>query len=197
MVSADAKNEKFYEAWKKLMDEEYGSHVINMLLEKLNVDLAGSYAEAKRCISERTKGILDPNNCYIPSKCKHRNAQAQKAHFDRDSLWTGYDVISPYGDYRDCDLHFPGSNVSIPSRPGDITLIRGGAMKHGVFKWKGSSRIVFAPFMDARLFPFLRVPVPQSLGPIYGKWHGELAKKYPARNIEDLRTGPSGPSPYR
>lgn len=171
-------------------------HCVNIGMERLDLNWANSAAELSKAIALKFDGALNSNLCHMPGEASHMNACSEAAHFDTDSCWGVYDIIVVVGNFHSCYLHFPKQGISLSSKPGDLFFLRGGAMKHGVMEWKGSGRMVIAPFIDGALYPYFNIAAPQSLTPLYGKRQSELRTLFPATNVETLRTGPPKRSIY-
>jgi hypothetical protein len=67
-------------------------------------------------------------------------------HRDLNSMPHWYDMLVALGQYQNCDLKFPGLEVSLEYGPGTIVGLSGMVLEHEVASFKGN-RVCYAYFM--------------------------------------------------
>jgi hypothetical protein len=149
-------------AWTDLFTElELVFHVSNMVLERFDYDTAMKYKDLKEAIICNNKHLagdkIGLHASHWPSIGVHANQNTDDDHTDDKSSFLGYDNILPFGDFHEGWLLFPSLGIRIRVFPGDIILIRGAALRHRAWKWRGKGRFVVVPFADRHLFPTERV----------------------------------------
>jgi hypothetical protein len=138
-------------------------HMVNAIMERIDPAYVRSHRELKKIVVEGDKGrFLNQNPSAWPGIAIHFNQLQSHYHFDNKSLYSGFDVINPWGPFEQCILVFPDLGISLPIEPGDIVLLRGAALRHGAKKWEGKGRMVLVPFVDRRLFGGERLARPRS-----------------------------------
>lgn len=105
---------------------------------------------------------------------------ATGCHFDKKSLHSGWDIIVPFGPFRNCRLEFPELGIFLAVSPGDIILIRGAGLKHKASSWEGDGRMVIVPFVDRHLFAWEESARPHTFYPLYGKGWKNFRRHFPA-----------------
>lgn|SRR6266852_406010 len=162
-------------------------HMVNAIMERIDPDYVRSHRELKKTVLEGDKGyFLKQNPSAWPGIAIHYNQLQTKVHFDNKSLYSGFDVINPWGPFKECILVFPDLGISLPIEPGDVVFLRGAALRHWAKKWEGNGRMVLVPFVDRRLFGAERVARPCSFRRLYGSGYNDLRQKFPATELSDI-----------
>lgn len=68
------------------------------------------------------------------------------AHRDLSSMPHWYDMLVALGQYKNCDLEFPGLKLSLEYGPGTVVGLSGMVLEHEVANFKGN-RVCYAYFM--------------------------------------------------
>jgi hypothetical protein len=113
----------------------------------------------------------------------HANQLPEKPHKDGLSSHKGLDAISSIGPFEDCWICFPHLGIRFRIRPLDVCLIRGAALYHHMYRWKGDGRFVIVPFADRHLFPTFRVRRPKFPSSVFGADWKEFRTQYPAKDL--------------
>jgi hypothetical protein len=162
-------------------------HMINAITERIDPDYVRSHRELKKGVLAGVEGnFLGQNPSAWPGLAIHFNQMQKDFHYDNKSLYSGYDVLNPWGPFRNCRLVFPGLGIYLPIEPGDIVLLRGAALLHGATNWVGDGRMVLVPFVDRRLFPGEGVSRPCSFRRVFGSGYNDLREKFPALELADV-----------
>lgn len=123
-------------------------------------------------------GYLAHIKCHFFSQMVRFNAGTQ-FHKDSRSCWSGFDAIAVFGRYDGGELQFPDLECGFPSRPSDLFLIRGAALKHDAAGWAGDGRMVVALFSDRRVFVHECISRPEDLFPVYGQAQKSFRQEHP------------------
>jgi hypothetical protein len=130
------------------------------------------YRELKTSIIEKLKtlpgGIMGIHPSHFTNIAVHANQMPSKPHKDGLSNHNGLDGISSVGIFEDCYICFPHLGIRLKLHPLDICIVRGAALFHHMYKWKGKGRFVVVPFTDRHLFPTMRVKRPKHPGHFLG-----------------------------
>jgi hypothetical protein len=162
-------------------------HMINAIMERIDPAYVRSHRELKKSVVAGDKGrFLNQNPSAWPGIAIHFNQLQSDYHFDNKSLYSGFDVVNPWGPFEHCTLVFPDVGIYLPIEPGDIVLLRGAALRHGAKNWEGKGRMVLVPFVDSRLFGGERVARPHSFRKLYGSGYNDLRQKFPAMGVSEL-----------
>ena len=134
-------------------------HVINAIAERLDPNFVRLHRDAKhRVLSSMMGGFLSHSPSAWPGIGLHWNQFADGFHWDEKSLYSGWDIVNPWGPFEDGILVFPDLHIFLRVRRGDVVLLRGAALRHGAREWTGNGRMVLIPFVDRRLFGFVQIP---------------------------------------
>jgi len=156
-------------------------HTVNAISERLDLNFDNLNRRLKRKILQGLKGsALRDNPCHWPGIALHWNQMPRDYHFDKLSLHSGWDIIIPFGPFRNCLLEFPDLGISLAVSPGDIIFIRGAGLKHKVSSWEGDGRMVIVPFVDRRLFAWENSARPSTFWPLYGRDWKNFRGHFPA-----------------
>jgi hypothetical protein len=189
-VAADAVKTKHVPIFNKFFGNpgvETVLHIINGVAERLDHKFVQSHRELRdKVLSSPYGGFLGANPSAWPGLAMHFNQMPAGFHTDGQSLHSGLDFINPWGPFQDCLLVFPKLGIAIRVRPGDIIVLRGAGLKHGVKGWTGKGRMVLVPFVDRRLFGGSRVKRPKTFTPLYGHQHNHLRRLFPAQRLADI-----------
>lgn len=154
---------------------------MNAISERLDLAFDNLNRRVKRKILHGLHGrALKDNPCHWPGIALHWNQMPTGCHFDKKSLHSGWDIIIPFGPFRNCRLEFPEVGISLAVEPGDIIFIRGAGLKHKVSSWEGDGRMVIVPFVDRRLFPWEQSARPRTFQPLYGGGWKNFRNHFPA-----------------
>jgi hypothetical protein len=166
---------------------ETALHIINAVAERLDHQFVQSHRQLRdKVLSSMYGGFLKANPSAWPGLALHFNQMPEGFHFDGQSLHSGLDFISPWGPFQNCLLVFPQLGIAIRVHPGDLIVLRGAGLKHGVQGWTGDGRMVLVPFVDRRLFGGSRVKRPKTFPALYRHQHGHLRTLFPAQALEDI-----------
>jgi hypothetical protein len=121
------------------------------------------YRELKTSIIEKLKtlpgGIMGIHPSHFTNIAVHANQMPSKPHKDG---------LSNHNGFEDCYICFPHLGIRLKLHPLDICIVRGAALFHHMYKWKGKGRFVVVPFTDRHLFPTMRVKRPKHPGHFLG-----------------------------
>jgi hypothetical protein len=158
-----------------------------MVLERVDLNIAMKYVELKEKIIQERKipgALFTTHSSHFPGVAVHTNQYADKSHTDRWSSHLGYDGISSFGDFKGLWYLFPTLGIRIRIHPGDIVLLRGAALPHQAWGWRGRNRLVLVPFADRQLFSTERVGRIRECGRLYGANHKHVRGNNPAKKLD-------------
>jgi hypothetical protein len=164
-------------------------HVINAIGDRLDAEFMQLHRDAKlRVLKGSHGGHLSHNPSSWPGIALHWNQLPGDFHWDARSLFSGWDVVNPWGPFTDCILVFPDLHIYIKLGRGEVVFLRGAALRHGVKEWKGQGRMVMVPFVDRRLFGDMQIRRPRTFRRLYGKLHGHLRTLFPSTPLQEFLT---------
>jgi hypothetical protein len=183
-VSADARKKENADLFHEFFQNPgviTALHAVNGIAERLDNEFVNLNRRLKRKILRGLRGrALKDNPCHWPGIALHWNQMATGFHFDKKSLHSGWDIILPFGPFRNCLLEFPDLGIAIIVNPGDIIFIRGAGLRHRASSWEGEGRMVIVPFTDRRLFPWENSARPRTFQPLYGDDWKNFRNHFPA-----------------
>ena len=161
--------------------------MINAIMERIDLAYVKSHRELKKSVVAGDKGrLLNQNPSAWPRIAILFHQLQSHYRFDNTPLYSGFDVVNPWGPFERCTLDFPDIGISLPIEPGDIVLLHGAALRHGAKNWEGKGRMALVPFVDWRLFGGERVARPRSFQRLYGSGYNDLRKNFPAMELSGL-----------
>jgi len=186
--SGDMKRPKNLDEWYDLfiaIDPILQS--INALGDCVDYDTMSRYRHLKRKVVNWTKiplaSMMGLHSSHFLNVAVHANQLPSKPHKDGLSSHLGYDGICAVGPFDFAWLCFPHLGIRIKVRKLDVVLLRGAAVYHHMYWWKGEGRFVIVPFADRHLFPVFRVRRPKKPSPIFGNRWAKFRASYPAQPL--------------
>jgi hypothetical protein len=163
------------QAWVKFFDKvDPILHAINCVADCVDFETMGCYRRLKdKTINSDEPGDLPPGSfmgvhaSHWVNIAVHANQLPLKPHKDLLSNHNGYDAISSFGQFTQCWICFPHLGIRILVNILDVCLLRGAALFHHMYRWKGLGRFVIVPFVDRHLFPTQRVQHPKFPLPLF------------------------------
>jgi len=162
-------------------------HAINCVADCVDFTTMSQYRHLKRKVTNWTKiaasMFMGIHSSHWVNVAVHANQLPTKPHKDQLSNHLGYDGICAVGPFKWAWICFPHLGIKIKIYPTDIIILRGAALYHHMFWWKGEGRFCIVPFADRHLFPTFRVMRPQAPSPVFGsKWEA-FREIYPAKPL--------------
>lgn len=175
--------------WEKFFSNpaiELLLRTINLVLERLDPEYVQGLNELKQAIIDQlASGALTKGNpCHMPCLAVHFN-QDGSVHTDRKSSHASWDVVQAFGRFLQSILEFPDLHTEIITRPTDLVLMRGAALRHNAKDWADGEggRMVIVPFYERRLFSYLSVRKVKQLRNFFHNDQKELKKLVPVQPL--------------
>jgi hypothetical protein len=162
-------------------------HAINHVADCIDFFTMRSYRKLKYKVMHHNRTFLGAFMALHISHwlniAVHANQLPSKPHKDSLSSHKGFDAITSIGPFEDCWICFPHLGIRFRIRPLDVCLIRGAALYHHMYRWKGEGRFVIVPFADRHLFPTFRVKRPKFPSRVFSADWKEFRAQYPAKDL--------------
>ena len=119
-VTADARHKKNVPLWREFFSNPgviAALHIINAVAERLNTNFVELHREVKAHVLKNLNGgYLSHNPSAWPGLALHWNQLPTGFHWDDHSLFSGWDVVNPWGLFDDCILVFPDLHIYLRVR---------------------------------------------------------------------------------
>jgi hypothetical protein len=173
------------QAWNQFFSRiDIVLHAINCVADCVDFDTMSRYRELKQAIIKAFPGtFMALHASHWPNVGVHANQLPPIPHKDMLSNHNGFDGISSFGQFEHCWICFPHLGIRILIHMLDVCLLRGAALYHHMYTWKGLGRFVVVPFADRHLFPTMRVKRPKKPGRIFGTRWGEFRRLHVAKPL--------------
>ena len=119
-VTADARHKKNVPLWREFFSNPgviAALHIINAVAERLDTNFVKLHREVKAHVLKNLNGrYLSHNPSAWPGLALHWNQLPTGFHWDDCSLFSGWDVVNPWGPFDDCILVFPDLHIYLRVR---------------------------------------------------------------------------------
>jgi hypothetical protein len=163
-------------------------HAINCVADCVDFETMGCYRKLKETIINNPNShlpglFMGVNASHWANIAIHANQLPSKAHKDLLSNHNGFDGISSFGQFQKCWICFPHLGIRILINMLDVCLLRGAALFHHMYRWKGLGRFVIVPFVDRHLFPTKRVKRPKFPLPLFRQHWKAFRAQHPSKPL--------------